>query len=56
MGVANALGVVLGANLGSTLTPWIISFLGFKLDIAAFALPIIGIGALSMLTNGDTKF
>ncbi len=54
IGVANALGVVLGANLGTTLTPWIISFLGFKLNIEAIALPIIGVGAMIMMTsNGE---
>ena len=56
IGVANALGVVIGANIGTTLTPWIISFLGFKLNIEAFALPIIGVGAMSMLIGGETKF
>ncbi len=43
IGVSNALGVVIGANIGTTLTPWIISILGFQLNIEAFALPIIGI-------------
>lgn len=56
IGVANGLGVVLGSNLGTTITPWIISFLGFQLDIAGFALPIIGIGALSMLVGWETRF
>src|SRR5690606_16987513 len=43
IGLSNALGVVIGANVGTTLTPWIISLLGFKLNIEAAALPIIGI-------------
>lgn len=49
IGLTNALGVVIGANLGTTLTPWIISLLGFKMNIGAVALPIIGIGALSII-------
>jgi phosphate:Na+ symporter len=55
IGVSNALGVVIGANIGTTLTPWIISFLGFQLNIEALALPIIGIGAMSMLIGGEGK-
>lgn len=49
IGLTNALGVVIGANLGTTLTPWLISLLGFKMNISAVALPIIGIGALSIM-------
>lgn len=56
IGLGNALGVVIGANVGTTLTPWIISLLGFKLNIEALALPIIGIGALSvMIFSGYPK-
>lgn len=42
----NAIGVVMGANLGTTFTGWIVTTLGFKLKIAAFAVPMMGIGAL----------
>ncbi|MBA56519.1 MAG: hypothetical protein CMK89_18870 [Pseudomonadales bacterium] len=42
----NAVGVVLGANLGTTFTGWIVATLGFKLDLAAMALPAMGAGAL----------
>lgn len=45
----NALGVILGSNLGSTLTGWIVAGVGFKLDIEAAALPLIGIGALAVV-------
>ncbi len=55
IGVSNALAVVIGSNLGTTLTPWIISFLGFQLDIGAFALPIIGLGAMSMVIGAGGK-
>ena len=43
IGLSNALGVVIGANVGTTLTPRIVSLLGFKMHIEAIALPIIGI-------------
>lgn len=42
----NTLGVILGANLGTTFTAWIVATLGFKVSIASIALPFIGIGAL----------
>lgn len=45
----NALGIIFGANLGTTLTGWIVATIGFKLDIEAFALPLIGIGSLGIL-------
>ncbi len=41
-----AVGVILGANIGTTITGWIVSILGFKVKIASFALPAIGIGVL----------
>ena len=48
-----ALGVIFGANLGTTSTGWLVSILGFKLSLGAVALPIIFIGAmLRLLTRG----
>ncbi|MFK7912440.1 MAG: Na/Pi symporter [Pseudomonadales bacterium] len=42
----NAIAVVIGANLGTTATGWIVATVGFKLDLDALALPLIGIGGL----------
>jgi phosphate:Na+ symporter len=54
--LTQTLGLVMGANIGTTLTAWIVSLLGFKLKIAAFALPIIGLGfPLSLLKSPRTK-
>jgi phosphate:Na+ symporter len=48
-----ALGVIIGANVGTTSTGWIVSLLGFKLNVGAVALPFIGVGALmKLLGNG----
>jgi phosphate:Na+ symporter len=48
-----ALGVIVGANVGTTSTGWIVSLLGFKLNVGAIALPFIGVGALmKLLGNG----
>lgn len=41
-----AVGVLIGANVGTTSTGWIVSLLGFKLNVGAIALPFIGVGAL----------
>jgi phosphate:Na+ symporter len=45
----SALGVVLGANLGTTATAWIVALLGFKVDIARFSYPFLAIGTLSYI-------
>ncbi|MFA7057357.1 MAG: Na/Pi cotransporter family protein [Candidatus Cloacimonadales bacterium] len=42
--LVQSIGVIMGANIGTTITTWIVSFLGFKFTIQAIALPIIGIG------------
>ena len=42
--LTQAIGVIMGANIGTTVTTWIISFIGFKFEISAIALPIVGIG------------
>jgi phosphate:Na+ symporter len=44
-----AVGVIFGANLGTTSTGWIVSMLGFRLNIGAIALPLVGVGALMRL-------
>ena len=41
--LGNAIGVIIGANIGTTLTAWITS-LGFSVNIALFAVPMMGIG------------
>ncbi|MDZ7693645.1 MAG: Na/Pi symporter [Balneolaceae bacterium] len=45
----NALGVILGANIGTTFTAWIIAIFGFKISIESFALPLIAVGGLGMI-------
>lgn len=39
-----SLGVIFGANIGTTMTAWIVSLFGFKMQISLFALPVIAIG------------
>lgn len=45
----NALAVILGANIGTTLTSWIVATLGFKLNIEGLAFPIVGIFGVAMV-------
>lgn len=48
-----AIGVVLGASLGTTGTGWIISVLGLQVSVGFYALPLVGIGAFfKMLLHG----
>lgn len=42
----NALAVIMGANLGTTITGWIVALAGFNLNIEALALPVAGIAGL----------
>ncbi|MFO7850123.1 MAG: Na/Pi cotransporter family protein [Spirochaetia bacterium] len=44
LSLTQAIGVIMGANIGTTLTGWIVALFGFKFDITAVALPAIGIG------------
>ena len=39
-----SIGVIFGANIGTTITAWIVSLFGFKFNISAFAIPLFGIG------------
>ncbi len=44
-----SIGVIMGANIGTTLTGWIVAVLGFKISIGAAALPAIGFGIVLLL-------
>lgn len=48
-----SIGVIIGANLGSTSTGWIVSVLGFKVNMGVLAFPIVGIGALLKMFSRD---
>jgi len=39
-----SVGVIFGANIGTTITAWIVSIFGFNFKISAFAIPVVGIG------------
>ena len=45
----SGIAVIFGANVGTTITSWIVATLGFKVKIEAFALPLIGAGGLLLM-------
>ena len=49
--LVESIGVIMGANVGTTITAWLISLLGFKVKISAIALPIIAIGMPMMFSS-----
>ncbi|TXS92935.1 Na/Pi cotransporter family protein [Parahaliea maris] len=55
LSLERAVWVIFGSNVGTTMTAWIVALVGFKLDIAAIALPLVGVGALLKLTAGRSR-
>ena len=53
--LTQSIGVIMGANIGTTVTAWLISALGFKVDIAAFSLPLLAFG-IPLLFSGTSSF
>ncbi len=54
MTLAQSMAVIMGANVGTTFTAWIIALFGFKVDISAFALPLIGL-AVPLLFSSKSR-
>lgn len=55
MTLAQSIGVIMGANIGTTVTAWIISAVGFKVDIAVFAIPLLAIGMPLVFSNKNNR-
>lgn len=53
LSLTESIGVIMGANIGTTITAWLISIVGFKVKISAYALPIIAFGFPLMFFNRD---
>ena len=54
MTLAQSIGVIMGANVGTTVTAWIISAIGFKMNIALLALPLLALG-LPLIFSGKSS-
>jgi len=52
--LTQSIGIVMGANIGTTITGWLVAILGFKFNISSVALPAIGIG-LPLIFSKVTK-
>ena len=48
-----AIGVIMGANIGTTVTAWLVSLLGFKADISIFAVPLMAIGFVLSIAKSE---
>jgi phosphate:Na+ symporter len=51
----NAMAIILGANLGTTLDSWLVATLGFKMDIEVVAYPAVFVGGLLLILFGNRK-
>ena len=49
IGLKNGIGMVMGTNLGTTFTGWLVSMIGFKLNIESVILPFLAIGGLGTI-------
>ena len=53
--LSQAVGVIMGANIGTTVTAWLVSLLGFKADISLFAVPLMAVGFILSLSKSDKR-
>jgi len=55
LSMQQALGVVYGANIGTTMTGWLVAAVGFKFKVEIFALPMIGVGMFLRVMGGGSR-
>lgn len=55
LSLTQAVGVIMGANIGTTVTSWLISLLGFTADISALSIPLIGVGFTFMMFKSQRR-
>lgn len=55
MTLSSGIGVIFGANLGTTVTAWMLVLFGFKVSIESFALPIVGFSGLILVFSPSGK-
>ena len=53
--LTQSIGVIMGANIGTTVTAWVISIFGFKVDIASMTLPLLAAGAIPILFSQNSS-
>ncbi|MBN1989020.1 MAG: Na/Pi cotransporter family protein [Bacteroidales bacterium] len=55
LNLVQSIGVIMGANIGTTFTAWLISLLGFKFQISALALPLIGLSFPLLFSKNNKR-
>jgi phosphate:Na+ symporter len=55
LSLEQAIWVIFGSNIGTTMTGWIVALLGFRINIEYFALPLIGIGMIIRLSGTNNR-
>lgn len=53
LALSQAIGVIMGANIGTTITAWLISLLGFKADISILAVPLMALGFVMSISKNE---
>ena len=53
--LAQAIGVIMGANIGTTVTAWLVSWLGFKADISILAVPLMLLGFIFSISKKNQR-
>ena len=53
--LAQAISVIMGANIGTTVTAWLVSWLGFKADISILAVPLMLFGFIFSISKKDQR-
>ncbi len=53
LSLKQSIGVIMGANIGTTVTAWIVAFLGFSVSMSDYALPIFLVAIVLLFTNRD---
>ena len=53
--LAESISVIMGANIGTTITAWFVSLIGFKFSIADIAIPMIGFSLLFIFSKNDRR-
>ena len=50
-----SVGVIIGSNIGTTATSWLVALIGFKVNLQALAMPAIAVGMFLRVTGGNTR-
>ncbi|RLU01862.1 Na/Pi cotransporter family protein [Ketobacter sp.] len=54
--MGQAVWVVFGSNVGTTMTAWIVALIGFKINVQVFALPMVGLGAFIHILSKQAQW